>query len=48
MLKGTTPAEILRELIPKICGGEITIVGMGNEKGPGRLLTDYFEEASVR
>ncbi len=48
VLEGTTPAEILHELIAKIPGGEFTIVGMGNEKGPGRLLTDYFGEASVQ
>jgi hypothetical protein len=48
VLKGTTPAEILRELIAKIPGGELTIVGVGNEKGPGRLLTDYFGEAATR
>ena len=48
VLKGTTPAEILREFIAKIPGGELTIVGVGNEKGPGRLLTDYFGEAATR
>jgi poly-gamma-glutamate synthase PgsB/CapB len=48
VLEGTTPAEILHELIAKVPGGEFTIVGMGNEKGQGRLLTDYFGEVSVR
>jgi gamma-polyglutamate synthase len=48
VLGGGTPAEVLDALLAKIPGKECTLVGMGNEKGPGRLLSDYFEEASVR
>ena len=48
VLEGKTPAEMLDALFAKIPGKECTIVGMGNEKGPGRLLSHYFGEASVR
>jgi poly-gamma-glutamate synthase PgsB/CapB len=48
VLDGKTPAEMLDALFAKIPGTECTIVGMGNEKGPGRLLSHYLGEASVR
>lgn len=48
MLEEGTPAEMMGRLLERVPDREITIVAMGNEKGPGRLLTHYLAEASAR
>ncbi|HOG18120.1 MAG TPA: poly-gamma-glutamate synthase PgsB [Syntrophales bacterium] len=48
ILDGSTPAGMLSELFAKIPDREFTIVGMGNEKGAGRLVAEYLGEASLR
>ncbi|MHB8770977.1 MAG: poly-gamma-glutamate synthase PgsB [Syntrophales bacterium] len=48
ILNGGTPGAMMEELFARVSGAEITVVGTGNEKGPGRRLTHYLAEASAR
>jgi poly-gamma-glutamate synthase PgsB/CapB len=45
-LGNRSPAELLDELLQKVPVPELTIVGLGNDKGPGRLLAQLFRGAS--
>jgi gamma-polyglutamate synthase len=47
-LKNSEPEKLLGELLREIPGREVTIVGMGNEKGPGRLLSNFLRGAPPR
>jgi hypothetical protein len=43
-LPDAQPKELLEALFEKIACTECTIVGMGNEKGPGRCLALFCRE----
>ena len=47
-LEDGTAEEMMKSLFENIPGKECTIVGMGNEKGPGRHLADFFREAAAQ
>ena len=47
-LTDSPPKELLKTLFEKVSCTECTIVGMGNEKGMGRGLAQFFREGEVR
>jgi len=47
-LENRSPVKLLDELLQKVPDPELTIVGLGNEKGPGRVLAGFLRGASPR
>jgi hypothetical protein len=41
-LAGTTPELVIAELLKHISCHDLTIIGMGNEKGAGLLMSRFF------
>ncbi len=48
VLSSRAPRRLLEELLRNTAGRECTIVGMGNEKGPGESLSGFFREQRAR
>jgi hypothetical protein len=42
MLSDTEPERIVSELLKQLPEQELTIIGMGNEKGAGQLVARYL------